>query len=123
MRKACGPRPKLTPKQCQQVRHWIIGKDPRQYGFHFGLGTRQIVAQLIKERFGVSLKLTAVGRLLARLEITPQKPLRRAYERDPKAVAEWLEQDYPRLRRRARKHGARIFFLEEAGLRAFPSII
>jgi transposase len=122
MRKACGPRPKLTPKQCQQVRRWIIGKDPRQYGFHFGLWTRQIVAQLIKERFGVSLKLTAVGRLLARLEITPQKPLRRAYERDPKAVAEWLEQAYPRLRQRARKHGARIFFLDEAGFSSEPNL-
>ena len=122
MRKACGPRPKLTPKQCQQVRRWIIGKDPRQYGFHFGFWTRQIVAQLIKEKFGVSLKLTAVGRLLASLEITPQKPLRRAYERDPKAVAEWLEQDYPRLRRRASKHRARIFFLDEAGFSSEPNL-
>lgn len=122
MRKACGPRPKLTPKQCQQVRRWIIGKDPRQYGFHFGLWTRRIVAQLIEEKFGIRLKLTAVGRLLARLEITPQKPLRRAYERDPKAVAQWLEQDYPRLRRRARKHGARIFFLDEAGFSSEPNL-
>jgi transposase len=122
MRKACGPQPKLTAKQCQQVRRWIIGKDPRQYGFHFGLWTRQIVAQLIAEKFGVSLKLTAVGRLLARLEITPQKPLRRAYERDPKAVAQWIERDYPRLRRRARKHGATIFFLDEAGFSSEPNL-
>lgn len=120
--KSCGPRPKLKEKQRQQVRRWIIGKDPRQYGFHFGLWTRQIVAQLIEEKFGVSLKLTAVGRLLARLEITPQKPLRRAYERDPKAVAEWLEQDYPHLRRRARKYGATIFFLDEAGFSSEPNL-
>jgi transposase len=122
MRKACGPRPKLTPRQRQQVRRWIIGKDPRQYGFHFGLWTRQIVAQLIQEKFGIRLQLTAVGRLLASLEITPQKPLRRAYERDPKAVAQWLKQDYPRLRRRARKHGARIFFLDEAGFSSEPNL-
>jgi transposase len=122
MRKACGPRPKLTPKQSLQIRRWIIGKDPRQYGFHFGLWTRQIVAQLIQERFGVSLKLTAVGRLLASLEITPQKPLRRAYERDPQAVAQWTEQTYPRLRRRARKHGATIYFLDEAGFSSEPNL-
>lgn len=122
MRKACGPRPKLTTPQRQQVRRWIIGQDPRQYGFHFGLWTRQIVAQLIAEKFGVHLKLTAVGRLLAQLDITPQKPLRRADERDPKAVAEWLEQDYPRLRRRARKHGATIFFLDEAGFSSEPNL-
>ena len=122
LRKACGPRPKLTSKQRQQVRRWIIGKDPRQYGFHLGLWTRQIVAQLLQAKFGVRLKLTAVGRWLASLEITPQKPLRRAYERDPKAVAKWIEHDYPRLRRRARKHGATIFFLDEAGFSSEPNL-
>lgn len=122
MRKACGRRPKLTDQQCQQVRRWIVGKDPRQYGFSFGLWTRQIVAQLIAEKFGIDLKLTAVGRLLARLEITPQKPLRRAYERDPKAVEQWIEQQYPRLRRRARKHQATIFFLDEAGFSSEPNL-
>jgi transposase len=122
MRKACGPRPKLTAKQRQQVRRWIVGKDPRQYGFHFGLWTRQIVAHLLAEKFGVSLKLTAVGRLLAGLNITPQKPLRRAYERDPKAVAQWRARDYPRLRRRARQHGAAIFFLDEAGFSSEPNL-
>lgn len=122
MRKATGPKPKLTPRQCQQVRRWIIGKDPRQYGFSFGLWTRQIVAQLIEQKFGIGLQLTAVGRLLARLEITPQKPLRRAYERDPVAVAKWVEEDYPRLRQRACKHGATIFFLDEAGFSSEPNL-
>jgi len=122
LRKACGPKPKLNRKQRQQVRRWIIGKDPRQYGFDFGLWTRQIVAQVIEDKLGISLKLTAVGRLLARLEITPQKPLRRAYERDPKEVKKWLEEKYPRLRRRARKHGATIFFLDEAGFSSEPNL-
>jgi transposase len=122
LRKASGPKPKLSEQQRQKVRGWIIGKDPRQYGFDFGLWTRQIIAQLIKEKFGISLKLTAVGRLLASLNITPQKPLRRAYERDPEAVAQWITQTYPRLRTRARKHGASIFFLDEAGFSSEPNL-
>ena len=64
-RKAPGPKAKLTEKQRQQVQRWIVGKDPRQYGFEFGLWTRRIVIELIAERFGITLKLTAVGRLLA----------------------------------------------------------
>ena len=122
MRKARGPKPKLSEQQRQKVRGWIIGKDPRQYGFDFGLWTRQIIAQLIEEKLGIRLKLTAVGRLLASLNITPQKPLRRAYERDPKAVTQWITQDYPRLRKRARKHGASIFFLDEAGFSSEPNL-
>jgi len=117
-RKHPGRKPFLSPKQKLQVRRWINGKDPRQYGFDFGLWTRGIVGELIEERFGVRLGVTAVGRLLAELDITPQKPLRRAYERDPVAIERWTREEYPRLRARAKRVGARIFFLDEAGVRS-----
>ncbi len=119
---AQGPEPKLNEKQRQQVKRWILGKDPRQYGFEFGLWTRRIVQALIEEKMGIELGLTAVGRLLASLEITPQKPLRRAYERDPKAVELWVKETYPKLRKRAQKAGAMIFFLDEAGFQSDPPL-
>jgi len=119
---ASGPDPKLTDQQRQQVKRWILGKDPRQYGFDFGLWSRRIVQALIKEKMAIELGLTAVGRLLAGLEITPQKPLRRAYERDPKAVEFWLKEGYPKLRRRAKRLGAQIFFLDEAGFQSDPPL-
>ena len=119
---AQGPTPKLTEKQQQQVRCWILGKDPRQYGFDFGLWTRRIVQELIRDKMGIELCLTSVGKLLASLEITPQKPLRRAYERDPVAVALWLDQSYPELKRRAKRLGAKIFFLDEAGFQSDPPL-
>ena len=99
---AQGPEPKLSEKERQRVKRWILGKDPRQYGFDFGLWTRRIVQALIEEKLKVHLGLTAVGRLLASLDITPQKPLRRAYERDPHAVEQWRQRDYPLLRKRAK---------------------
>ena len=117
---AQGREPKLTEKQGQQVKRWIVGKDPRQYGFDYGLWTRRIVQCLIEKKFGIVVGLTAVGRMLAGLEITPQKPLRRAYERDPQAIQEWWDDRYPKLRRRAKKHGAKIYFLDEAGFRSDP---
>src|SRR2546427_10657481 len=119
---ASGPDPKLTDQQRQQVKRWILGKDPLQYGFDFGLWSRRIVQALIKEKMAIELGLTAVGRLLAGLEITPQKPLRRAYERDPKAVKFWLQESYPKLKRRAKRLGAQIFFLDEAGFQSDPPL-
>jgi transposase len=113
-----GPLPKLLPAQKLKVRRWINGKDPRQYGFDFGLWTRQIVVALIEQRFSIKLGVTAVGRLLAELDITPQKPLRRAYERDPAAIKRWTQQTFPKLRGRAKRRGAKIFFLDEAGVRS-----
>lgn len=117
-RKHPGPTPKLTAKQKQQVRRWICGKDPRQYAFDFGLWTRRIVAELIERRFKKTLGITTIGRLLAELQITPQKPLRRAYERDPIAIEKWKTEDYPKLKTRAKRRGAEIFFLDEAGIRS-----
>jgi len=119
---AQGPECKMSDKQKQQVKRWILGKDPRQYGFDFGLWTRRIVQQLILEKMGLEYCLTSVGKLLASLDITPQKPLRRAYERDPKAVQLWLDETYPVLKKRAKRLGAKIFFLDEAGFQSDPPL-
>jgi len=116
--KGTGRPPKLTGKQMRQVFRWINGKDPRQYGFDFGLWTRQIVAALIAERFGIELSLASVGKLLANLNLTPQKPLQRAYERDPAAIEAWKRKIYPQLAARARRVGAEIYFWDESGFRA-----
>lgn len=119
---ASGPEPLLNEKERGQVRRWIIGKDPRQHGFDFGLWTRRIVQSMIQEKMGVELCLTSVGKLLASLNITPQKPLRRAYERDPAAVALWQKETYPKLKKRAKRLGAMIFFLDEAGFQSDPPL-
>ena len=115
---AKGPRPKLTEGQKKQVKRWIVGKDPRQYGFDFGLWTRSIVAEMIQDKFEVSLTLPSIGHLLTSLDITPQKPLRRAYERDEAAVRQWKEEKYPALKAWAKERGADIFFLDEVGVRS-----
>ena len=117
-RKHPGRKTALTDAQKRRVRRWICGKDPRQYGFDFGLWTRKIVSSLIQEKMGITLGLTAVGRLLHQMGITPQKPLRRAYERDPLAIEKWKREGYPALRARARRRKAEIFFLDEAGVRS-----
>src|SRR6476646_10650490 len=117
-RLATGRPPKLTPTQQAQVFRWINGKDPRQYGLDFGLWTRQIAATLIEQKFGVHLGVTAVGRLLARLGLTPQKPLQRAYQRDPQAIERWQRETYPGIAAAARQSGADVYFWDESGFRA-----
>ena len=108
----------LTSKQEQQLFRWINGKDPRQYGFDFGLWTRLVVRKLIADKFGAKLGVTAVGKLLAKLGLTPQKPLKRAYERDPAAIEAWKHDTYPGIAKRAKKRGAEIYFWDESGFRA-----
>jgi transposase len=117
-RPATGRPRRLTARQEQQVFRWINGKDPRQYGLDFGLWTRSIVADLIARKFDVKLGLTAVGTLLARLGLTPQKPLQRAYQRDPEAIERWRRETFPAIARRAKTEGGEVFFWDESGFRA-----
>ena len=108
----------LTARQERQVFHWINGKNPRQYGFAFGLWTRQIVRELIAQRFGVRLSLASSGALLARQGLTPQKPWQRAYQRDSEASDRWQRETYPALARHAKRTKAEISFWDESGVRA-----
>jgi Transposase and inactivated derivatives len=117
-RKGSGRPRKLTPAQERQVFRWINGKNPMQYGFDFGLWTRQIVRELVEIKFDVVLSLATVGALLARLGLTVQKPLQRAYQRDPEAIERWRRETYPALAEQARRDGAEISFWDESGFRA-----
>jgi transposase len=97
----------LTPKQEQQVCRWVNGRDPRQYGLDFGLWTRAVVAELIERKFGIRLSVATVGAVLARLGLSPQKPLERAYQRDPEAIERWQRvTDRPNGATRDRRNGA-----------------
>jgi transposase len=116
--KGTGRPRKLTLAQERQVFRWINGKNPLQYGFDFGLWTRQIVRGLVQREFGVTLSLASIGALLSRLELSPQKPLQRAYQRDPEAIERWPRDTYPALARRAREENAEIHFWDESGFRA-----
>ena len=117
-RPATGRPRSLTPAQERQVYRWINGRDPRQYGLDFGLWTRRVVVELIDKKFGVRLGVTAVGELLAKLGLTPQKPLQRAYQRDPEAIGRWQRETYPAIARQAKAQGADILFWDESGFRA-----
>jgi transposase len=117
-RPATGRPRSLTPRQEQQVFRWINGRDPRQYGLDFGLWTRSLVANLIERKFHVRLGVTAVGELLAKLGLTPQKPLQRAYQRDPEAIEKWKRERFPAIAEQARASGGEVYFWDESGFRA-----
>ena len=117
-RPATGRPRSLTPHQERQVFRWINGRDPRQYGLDFGLWTRSVVADLIERKIAIRLGVTAVGSLLAKLGLTPQKPLQRANQRDPAAIETWQRESFPAIARQAKATGGEVYFWDEAGFRA-----
>ena len=117
--KALHGRPRrLTGRQVHWVYKTVVGKNPTQFRFEFALWTREMVGVLIRERCGVRLSVSSVGRLLRQLGLTCQRPLWRAYEQDPARVTRWLTEEYPAIRALARQKHAEIFFSDESGLRS-----
>jgi transposase len=113
-----GRPPSLSGAQLQRIYTLVVGNDPRQLQFAFALWTRAMVRELIGREFDVRLSEVSVGRLLGKLGLSPQRPLYRAYQQNPEAVARWKAETYPQLRAQAAEVGATIYFTDEAGVRS-----
>jgi transposase len=114
-------RPKggsLMPWQAAQIAKAVVGHHPDQLKMPFYLWTREAVAHLIQRRFGLKVSLSAAGRYLKRWGFTPQKPVRRAVEQNPQEVRNWLEEEYPAIRKQAKIEQAQIFWGDAMGLRS-----
>jgi transposase len=109
---------KLTGSQISWIYRTVRDKNPMQVKFAFALWTREIVVEVIKRQFGIKLSRSSVGRLLRQLGFSCQRPLYRAYQRDPESVKHWTETVYPEIQKRAKKEGAIIFFQDESGVRS-----
>lgn len=108
----------LRPHQAASVVRSITAGCPDQLRLPFALWTREAVCALVARRFGIEMSVWTAGRCLARWGLTPQKPLRRAYERDPAAVKRWLEEEYPAITRRAKAERGEIHWGDQMGLRS-----
>jgi transposase len=107
----------LSGQQLQELRALITDTVPSQFGYEVELWTRDIIADLIRRRFRVSLSAVTVGRIMKQLGFSPQKPLYRAFQQDPEKVREWKEKTYPKIRKDATAEGALVFFADESSIR------
>ena len=112
------PGTQLAPHQAALTVRLITDRCPDQLRLPFALWTREAVQQLLAERFGLAVSVWTVGRYLQRWGLTPQKPLRRAFEQDPAAVRRWLAAEYPAIQAAAKRAKATIHWGDEMGLRS-----
>jgi transposase len=113
---------KLKGWQCASIVRTIMSKTPDQLNFGFMLWTRDAVGELIKDRFQIQVSKWTVGRLLKQWGMSPQKPVKKAYQQQPEVVKRWLDKEYPRIARRAQQEKAEIQWGDEMGVRSDDQI-
>lgn len=109
---------KLNGKQVAWIYKAVTTKSPLQLRFSFALWTRGMIRTLINRKYGVSLSLASVGRLLAQMGLTCQKPLSKALEQDGGLVKEWVKKTFPKIKAMARDVKAGLYFGDESGVRS-----
>jgi transposase len=108
----------LNVRQMKRIEGMVLGKMPDQLRLPLYLWTREAVGALIEREYGVALSAASIGNYLKRWGMSPQKPVRRAYERNDAAIKSWLETDYPAIAVDAKRRRALIYWADECGVRS-----
>lgn len=106
----------LNPQQEKEIMSIIIEKDPIELKFKECMWTRKNIHQLIKDKYGIDIKLSTLGYYLARWELSVQRPVKRAYQQEKKKIDVWLNQEFSGITERANVENAEIFFGDETNI-------
>jgi transposase len=117
-----GRPPKLSAAQKGQIPEFLW-HGAEAYGFRGDVWTCARIAHVIEEEFGVRYHKSHVGKLLRELHWTPQVPIRRALQRDERAIRRWRKEVWPELLRRARRERRVLIFEDESGFYLLPGLV
>jgi transposase len=117
-----GPACRLSAEQHRELVVLLL-QGAKAHGWSTNLWTTARVAVLIDRHFGTQYHHDHVGRMLhERLNWTPQKPQRRARERDEAAIEYWRKVRFPALAEATRQRDAHLVFLDESGYMLTPTV-
>jgi len=101
-RKPTPGRPAKLDAKAHRKLDAILLKGAKAQGFPTDLWTCPRVAKVIRLRFGVRYHVDHIGRLLRSFGWSPQKPARRAVERDGDRIQGWVKAEWPRIKKKPR---------------------
>ena len=115
-KKAPGSPCEITEEIEQWLKDAVLHHGPEDFGYDRALWTRDILAEIINEEFGLDVAGSAVGKHLKKIGLSYQKPWFRSKEQDAEKVTRFLTDTYPRIQRLAKRISADIGFEDEAGI-------
>lgn len=95
-------RPTKMSKQQKGELLQLLLQGPMAFGWGTDVWTTKRIAVLIHRKFSIDYHFTHVARILHALNWSPQKPERRALERNEARVQKWKATDWRRIKRTSR---------------------
>src|SRR5260370_41976173 len=89
----------LDEQQLAAIRATLL-QSPTEQGFGTELWTLKRVGAVIERMHGIRFSQTQVWRILGSLGFSPQKPEKRAIERNEDAVRNWKRRTWPALKKK-----------------------
>lgn len=109
-----GPELKFNDHEVETLRgHLVLGAMAQ--GYSNELWTLRRVGRLVRDTLQKKASPSEIWRLLRRMNWSPQKPERKARERNPEKIQQWKEEAWPKLREKARLEERTIVFVDECG--------
>lgn len=109
---------KVTGDDLKWLYDAVTKGNPLNYQFDYYLWTLGTIRSLLEKKRHIKLSKSSVSRLLGHMGLTPQKPLYKSYKQDPKKIQQYLKETYPEAVAEAKKHKARIYFIDESAFRS-----
>jgi transposase len=106
----------LTPEQEWEIKMIIVDHHPEQLKIPGCMWTRENIRDLIKQKYRIDMPLSTLGYYLERWGFSVQRPSKRAYKQDAEKVADWVEQEFPGIKKRAKEENAEIYWGDETGV-------
>jgi len=92
----------LSPPQEAQVKTWLSQK-PTDHGFRTDLWSARRIVELVRRKFGVTFHPASMRRWLTARSYSPQRPARKARQRNDDAIVHWVAKDWPRIQKKRTK--------------------
>jgi len=89
---------------------------PDELGLDATLWTSKVVHEHLQRKYAINYSVRGIRKLMGRIGFSSQKPIKLALQRNPEKIKEWLETTYPKIKERAMREGARIYWGDEMGI-------
>jgi transposase len=94
-----GRPPRLNPREKAKMEEQLL-RGAKAAGFPTDLWTCPRVAHWIDSHLGIHYHVDHIGRLLRSLGWSPQKPQRKAIERNEAEIQRWIKEEWPRIKKK-----------------------